>query len=116
MTHVARGTVGTFRYQRALLTAGHGLPKGLHHTALALAVFADGITGENVRPALATLAAAMGFSDSDAIGRHVRELESRGWLAVVHKPHAQPVVYRLTIPAPAVLEADAGPGATRVQP
>ena len=110
MTSAPCAPVGTFRFQRALMTAGHGLPKGPHHTALALSVFADGRTGENVRPSLATLAGAMGFSDVDAIGRHVRELVSQGWLVVTKRPYAQPVIYRLSLPTSAHCLASAQTG------
>jgi hypothetical protein len=67
-----------FAWRKALTDSGLRPP--VRHTALVLSTYMD-MDGEGARPAIDTLACDTGYH-ADTVRRHLRHLESSGWLLV----------------------------------
>lgn len=91
--------VGAHEWRRAFLAAPKvgELTTARVAVGLAASTYADGATGDRVRPAQGTLAESVGVNRTTA-GRALRALVESGWLTVTERQGARPVVYRLTIP------------------
>lgn len=89
---------GRFAYEKAIRSGDTGLSSTAIFTGVMMATWADG-DGRNVRPAMETLAAAMGKKSEKTARAAVKELAEGQWLEEVRRMHRRPVEYRLTVPS-----------------
>lgn len=89
---------GRFAFEKAIRSGDTDLSSTAIFAGFAMATWADG-DGQNVRPAMETLAAAMGKKSEKTARAAVKELAEGQWLEEVARLHRRPVEYRLTVPA-----------------